>query len=339
MIAYQRLQANRETILRKLCKNQDQRCRRDLSAVFDAYVEAIRDHSDFKIRYVANQYYSAGVRQTHHPELELKIHTQLHSLMLEHIIDPELRRYFLGISSAFLEDLHGGPRPMEILHTELLGMQRHSVSVFRDTPVEDVQREIILRNTNGITPALCNEFNYRVDVLPDQHKPAVFRAALTPFEHTTEDQLDQARNTEFREYDTQWRDLSRDVCVNPQVFAPLVLTYSFPDADSYADHNTASRWRASSRTIGRDQSMVSLAMCAWHTVMVVEDLGLQSAFCGGFDQREINRLFGLRDDRGQRWYPKLFLCIGHVDQYKIVDDQRLAKHENLVNTCRFTNTA
>jgi nitroreductase len=339
MIAYQRLQANRETILRKLCKNQDQRCRRDLSAVFDAYVEAIRDHSDFKIRYVANQYYSAGVRQTHHPELELEIHTQLHSLMLEHIIDPELRRYFLGISSAFLEDLHGGPRPMEILHTELLGMQRHSVSVFRDTPIEDVQREIILRNTNGITPALCNEFNYRVDVLPDQHKPAVFRAALTPFEHTTEDQLDQARNTEFREYDTQWRDLSRDVCVNPQVFAPLVLTYSFPDADSYADHNTASRWRASSRTIGRDQSMVSLAMCAWHTVMVVEDLGLQSAFCGGFDQREINRLFGLRDDRGQRWYPKLFLCIGHVDQYKIVDDQRLAKHENLVNTCRFTNTA
>lgn len=313
------------------------KCRRDMLTIVDAYAAGIRDKNDFELRFCLYKFYENNKLQLKSTDVELDVHARLAEDILSLIENVSDREYFIILKNRFLQELEHSPEMLNMLFIEKMMYNRATQYSFIDKPIDQQKIDIILRNANGITPAICNEFNYRVDVVPDEYKQKVFEAALTPYDDmdNTPDRLTEARKWQFAGFDSTYRRYMQEkkYCVNPQVFAPLLLCVSFPD-----DGEDHSLWHKTDRfKVGRDSSVIGAAFCAWHTVNIVTELGLDHAFCAGFDKTYASEHLRLTDSDANSWHPILFICIGYGDEVKSVHEERLAKHANIVNTLEFKN--
>jgi nitroreductase len=313
------------------------KCRRDMLTIVDAYAACIRDKTDFEIRFCLHKFYENNKLQLKSIDVELDVHARLADDILNLIVNVSDREHFIALKNRFLHELKYGPEMLDMLFIEKMMYNRATQYCFTNKPIDQKTIDIILRNANGITPAICNEFNYRVDVIPDEYKQKVFEAALTPYNDmdNTPDRLTEARKWQFTGFDNTYSRYVKEkfFCINPQVFAPLLLCISFPD-----DGEDHSLWHKTDRfKIGRDSSVIGAAFCAWHTVNIVTELGLDHAFCAGFDKTYASEHLRLTDSDANSWHPILFICIGYGDEVKSVHEERLAKHANIVNTLEFKN--
>jgi len=165
--------------------------------------------------------------------------------------------------------------------------------------VELEHKEIILKEASGVTPALCNEYNYCVDEIPDSVKQDLCMSIAQ-------------ESSVGKEYDK-----TCVVDVNTQLMAPLVLLYSL----RYNPDNTNIEQFCGPLTM-RDQNLIALGMNAWYTTSVAEGLGYKTSFTNvsGHKQKIIKDKLGLehpdQDNRAiardgkYEYMPLIFVCIG-----------------------------
>lgn len=310
------------------------KCARDIGIVIDAYIAGLRDNTDFEIRYVISKYYDNGKLQLRSLTVELEFHNKMKTIISNLIkgTSIEEQESFLSLSNLFLNELEMGPSEFKILQTEKTVLNRATQYCFYNTPVSDDKIKTILRAANGVTPALCNHYDYRVDVVPDDLKSLVFKSAITiDSDKKFVGNIDDVRNDyEFDGFNDEYEYYKDLVCLNPQVFAPIVLCFSFPELTKQNE----SWWN--SNPVGRDQSFLSMAFNIWHVVLVAEELGLSHAFCAGFDREYAKNTLGLdSSDSDGIWYPYLFLCIGYGEAEK--DVHRFSKHNDILNKLILTS--
>jgi hypothetical protein len=162
--------------------------------------------------------------------------------------------------------------------------------------VTDQQRSILLQAATGITPALCNEYNWRVDQVPDHLKDRLF--------------------SELKHFDKRAVSSLQPLFVrneNPQLTAPLLLVWSL----RWKTDN-ASIYQHSGPITSRDSSMISLGMSVWHLLLVAESLGLKTGLVtsDGSLQIKAKEILGLelQNDRDRysdfEFMPLVFCGIG-----------------------------
>jgi len=186
--------------------------------------------------------------------------------------------------------------------------------------VNEYDFEIILNAANGITPALSNEYNYRVDEVP---------------EHIKKDIYEQTKNFSEAAQETGFSGYAIDN--NPQLLAPKVIVFSLrynldnSNIEQFCGHMTV-----------RDPNIMNVGMCVWHTTMVAEALGYKTSFAQmtGWKREKCKELLGLTSDETQTeitlnrsgkydFMPMIFLCIG--SEGSINANTRRDKKENIVN--------
>lgn len=107
------------------------------------------------------------------------------------------------------------------------------------------------------------------------------------------------------------------------MFAPVVLAFSQPHDPKHDFMHEA--------------TTNAMAFQMWHLVQLSQDLGLDHAFCRGFDARALKEQIQVSRYKGPNvgyYFPHVFLCIGYGD---------LAKHnvprpkpgKGILNTLRF----
>ena len=345
MTTYKILQKHKEQLVREYADyvkaqyptrtTEYNKCERDIQTIIDAYSAGIRDKSDFEIKFVLYKFYENNKLQIKSTFVELDVHKKLADKILTLIENTNDREYFIILKDLFLNELENGTTQSPMLFVEKLMMNRATQYSFKSDPIPQDKIDIIYRNANGITPTICNEYNYRVDVVPDRLKQDVFKAAITPFSNPPHDSsaLKKARKYNFNGWDSEYSRIMSEgkYCLNPQIFAPLLLCISFPD-NGY----NQSEWEYYKRfSVSRDQSMLGAAFCAWHIVNIVTELGLDHAFCAGFDTRYASDKLGLTDEGGIQWHPLLFICIGYGEHVKGVHEERLAKHNDIFGKLTF----
>ena len=165
--------------------------------------------------------------------------------------------------------------------------------------VNPEHKEVILREASGVTPALCNEYNYCVDVTPDSVKEDICMSLAQ-------------ESSVGKEYDE-----TCVVDVNTQLMAPLVLLYSL----RYNPNNTNIEQFSGPLTM-RDQNIIAMGMCLWHTTMIAEGLGYKTSYVNlsGHKQKFVKNKLGLNHpdqdnravarDGNYEYMPLIFLCIG-----------------------------
>jgi len=223
--------------------------------------------------------------------------------------------------------------------TEKQLSKRRTQYQFSEKAIPKKLVDTILKNANGPTPSLCNIYDYRVDVIPDEFKEILFRSAITIDEKKNPDiDIEKAKeqfdfSQDFESECVKWID---DVCLNPQHLAPLVLSFSIPNVHSWGT-DTIDKVLAyaddDSFEIGRDTTMIGLALNIWHVVMVTQELGLDHAFAAGFDYEYLQRKLKIESDIRGRTYdmmPVCFLCIGYGLEDKETEEDR--EQINILNT-------
>jgi nitroreductase len=178
-----------------------------------------------------------------------------------------------------------------------LAMERKNYKVFeKNTVVEEHDKQEILKAASGLTPALCNEYNFRVNVVKDSLKETLLNNGTFISDIALEvDRADCAYETRY------------------QYLAPFVLVWSLkenlkethknkmigPLTDLFANH-------------------IAIGMSVWQTALTAEALGYDTCIYGAkgdSDKREILKkaILGLKapDETDElKYYPVMFLSIG-----------------------------
>ena len=214
---------------------------------------------------------------------------------------------------------------MKLLPLEKQIRSRKTYYSFLDKPVSQDKIDILLRNADGATPALCDQYDYRVDIWPDHLKQILFKTSILDI--TQEESTVHKKAIKLFEQTGSWKSLKQKygdrICVNPQVFAPVVLAFSQP-CDPKHDFM-------------HEATTNAMAFQMWHLVQLSQDLGLDHAFCRGFDACALKEQIQVSRYKGPNvgyYFPHVFLCIGYGD---------LAKHnvprpkpgKGILNTLRF----
>ena len=196
---------------------------------------------------------------------------------------------------------------------------------FLDKPVSQDKIDILLRNADGATPALCDQYDYRVDIWPDHLKQLLFKTSM--LDRTQEECTVHKTAIKFFEQTGSWKGLipkfGKKLCINPQVFAPVVLAFSQPE-----DHGPDFMQEATTN---------AMSFQMWHLVQLSQELGLDHAFCRGFDARALKEQIQVSRYKGPNvgyYFPHVFLCIGYGDLVKH-DVPRPKPGKGILNTLRF----
>lgn len=219
-------------------------------------------------------------------------------------------------------------------YLEKLTINRASFSEFSNEEVDDVKLQKILEAANGITPSLANAFHYRIDVLDQATKEAMY-----PYMHSFYPDASEETKRKFSEDPTQyseqeWRE--KGICFNTQFNAPLILAYSIPQRiDGGPQHWTPNEFETS-----KDATLVAVGLNMWNTICAVEEMGLNSCCLRAFNENALKTINISTDEdmpHDWAWKPYVFLCIGKGVRPK--GDHRKYKPRGIVNTLKYEAVA
>ena len=308
------------------------KCVRDLEFIYDSITLDVENNTDENTKNVSAQFWHRGDCQLKHPETEIKVYDYLATLILKDNPNLESKIYkLIGIIKTTITTTGpmfklGNKCDLDLVHKlKTLAQNRHNWKpLIGDKPTEEHQT-LILSAASGVTPALSNEYNYRVDEVPDRLKQNLFESLV---------QWSQAA------------ELSGNINYandkNEQLMAPMVLCFSL----RYNRNNT-NIIQACGDMTDRDPNVLNLGLCIWNTVLTAEALGYKTGLCQvtGWKQETAKDILGLNTDEPQSehltrrngectFMPMFFLGIG--TKGKTNRNTRLFKTEkNIVNTLKF----
>jgi len=308
------------------------KCYRDLSYVIDYFINAIANEEDIRESAVVigSKFWHRGERQIVHTEVEFRVYDYLADLVSDDI--PSLSYEILDFVDALKLALNKGPYLKEpnIRNTDtteqlfVLANNRHNWKPLEGNKPSKEDLEIILNAASGLTPALSNEYNYRVDEVPDYLKQTVYNSIIQWSKSALE-----SGNPGY----------AKDR--NEQLLAPLVLCFSL----RYNRENKL-LYQMSGDMTERDANIINLGFCAWHTILTAESLGYKTGICqfSGWKREKVKDVLGLYSDEPQSDYlterngectfmPMLMVCIGTSG--RVNKNTRLIKKENIVNRLKF----
>ena len=307
-------------------------CEKNVDLITEAYELDLAEGSDRHTKMMISQHYYGNRRQTKNIELQIEqwIHTNLVEMLSKDKNNIE-KAHIKNLFNLWKEVCEGSTHETNQSFLENLTINRASYSKFSKEEIDAVKIEKILGAANGITPSLGNNFHYRVDVLPQDVKDAMY-----PYMHGTFDNCTQETQNEFEEnylaYSMdEWRE--KGICFNHQFEAPVVLAYSIPvPVDS--SHN--GYWTTDEFTTGKEATLVGLGLNMWNAICTVEELGLNSCCLKAYNPKALETFDTKTSEElpeGWKWQPYIFLCIGKGIQAK--GDHRKYKPRGITNTLEF----
>lgn len=185
---------------------------------------------------------------------------------------------------------------------------RTSHKKFSNDPISQTDVYKLLYTANGNTPAQCNEYNYKVDVIPDKYK-RIFTDNLASVNKNAE-------------------NLGIDNCVYEkptQYDVPLLLLWSMPDNED------KSKDKLIGSITGLYPNLIAIGMSVWNVMLAAEALGYD-CLC---TQMTGNSQYGQREDVVKKilklpgdYMPIVTLSIGKGVQPAALS--RLVKQDDLV---------
>lgn len=327
------LYANKSRIVSELIEHQMvhypdrtqeySKCLRDLNFIYESYIFDLQTHGDWYIKKIGSYFWKGNKRQIVEYSVEVAIHKLLADKLIE--ILPDHKNHISHLQSC-LEDIivNGNNEPdinpfpaivSSTLQTMAHGRQNWKPLAGHVKP-DDVQK--ILSAANGVTPALSNEYNYRVSVVPERHKETLLEKTATYSETAAKLKPGYAVDKNF------------------QYLAPLLLCFSIKENPDNPDKN---QWGGP--ITKRDPNLLSTGICMWHTVMTAVSLGYKTSFINISDFKVpiVKEILGLVDpepdlrtlDRDGKieFSPTAFIAIG--SEGTINGNSRPVKEANVVN--------
>jgi len=201
--------------------------------------------------------------------------------------------------------------------------RRKTYYSFLNKPVSQDKIDILLRNADGATPALCDQYDYRVDIWPDHLKQYLFESSI--IDRRREGQVHQKSLRIFKN-SGDWRFLEKveRICIAPQLLAPIVFAFSIPQTpgQDYSNYSTN----------------IAMSFQIWHLVQLSQELGLDHSFCRGFDKGYLKSIITASRFKGPNkydYFPTMFLCIGYGNEFKDEEIPRPKPGKGILNTLRF----
>jgi predicted oxidoreductase (fatty acid repression mutant protein) len=306
-------------------------CDKNIPLMLEAYELDLSEGKTRHTNMAISHHYYGNRRQTKNIKLETELWIQetLVELLTEtkNLVE---KQHLDNCFKLWKDVLQGESYESNQSFLENLTMNRASYSEFSNESIDNVKLQKILEAANGITPSLSNNFHYRVDVLPQETRDAMY-----PYMHSFFPDATEKTKKEFEENPTQytekeWRE--KGICFNTQFNAPLILAYSIP-ARVTGDRK---RWYPNEFETSRDATLVAVGLNMWNTICTVEEMGLNSCCLKAYnpkalDMIEIKTSEEMPDD--WHWQPYVFLCIGKGIRQK--GDHRKYKPRGIVNTLEF----
>ena len=312
-------------------------CDKNIPLVLEAYKLDLAEGAGRHTKMVISQHYAGNRRQTKNIELsvELWIHEQIADLVGEGNLNNLEKSHIAHLFSMWAEVFTNGNYESSQGFLENLVLNRASYTTFTDEKVDDVKLEKILNAANGLTPSLSNNYHYRVDVLPESIKQAMWPHMHSYFDGCPAEVKDAFERDHTTHTMEEWK--AAGVCFNTQFDAPLVLAYSVPTpVDDSPKH-----WTTSEFPTSRDATMIALGTNMWNAICTVEELGLNSCCLRAYNTDKISNIVSVSSSEelpeGWKYEPFIFLCIGKGE--KIKGDHRKYKPKGIVNTLKYEAVA
>lgn len=306
-----------------------EKCRRDIGHVYDAYIFDIDQSTTWQTSYIGSRFWKNGKRQIVSYNVEIDIHQRLINELIEVFVTNSVDQSYVDK----IQQLHG------ILSTSIINgpnaeskqypsftpdlIQNIATARYNYKPLtgtvkeEDVEK--IIRAASGTTPCLSNEYNYRVELIPDRFKPIL---------------LEKTAN--FSTAAVEAGKPGYAVDKNYQYLAPVLLCWCLKESAVRTD-----REEFAGPMTKRDPNLLNIGISLWHTVMVALSLGYKTSFINLTDWKKTvaKEILGLQDpdpdlrfvnrDGPQEYYPIVFLAIG--SQGEINGNTRSEKYKDIVN--------
>jgi len=310
--------------------NEPEKCVRDLGYIYDAFVNTV-EYIDINYAHdIAAKFWHKGVMQLVEPEVE--VHTYAHTSELIKLRHPTLERFAISFFRELTNGLSNKPKfkvgnesdPELTNKIHNLAKNRHNWKPLTGDKPTPEHLELILEAAAGMTPALSNEYNYRVDEVPDYLKEELFTDLIQ-----WSDAAEESGNTLY----------ARDQ--NDQLKAPTLLCWCLrynPENDSH--------YQFCGDMTDRDPNLINIGLSVWHTCLTAESLGYKTSFCQvtGWKRDTAKEILGLTTDEVQSehltkrngqcdFMPMIFLAIG--TEGRTNTNTRAFKSEDIINKMQF----
>lgn len=304
---------------------------KNLELVLEAYRLDLSEGLDRHTKMMISNHYAGNRRQTKNIRLqtELWMHEEIFDLFckqnnLNSVEKLHVQSLFNLWKDAFEKN------NAEHSYLDSLTLNRTSYSKFEDSEIDQITKRQILNAANGITPSLANNYHYRVDVLPDDVKAAMYPYMHSKFDDCSEEILKAFEEDYLAHSMSEWRD--KGICFNHQFNAPLVLAYSMPVPINGSYRN----WKQHEFPTSKDATLIALGTNMWNVICKVEELGLNSCCLKAYNPKALQQFEVTTDEsmpEGWKWEPFIFLCIGKGIEAK--GDHRKYKPKGIVNSLKF----
>lgn len=307
-------------------------CDKNIPLVLEAYDLDVAEGSKRHTKMVISQHYAGNRRQTKNITLdaELWIHEQVVELYSNDNFNNIEKSHIMDLHKLWKEVFEENTYENNYSYLENLVLNRASYTTFSKEKIDDVKLNKILNATNGLTPSLANNYHYRVDIVPDNIKQAMWPHMHSYFDGCPEEVKQSFETDPYAKTMEEWKELG--VCFNTQFDAPLVLAYSIPaPVDGERVH-----WTTSEFATSRDATFIALGTNMWNAICTVEELELNSCCLRAFNPKALDVVNVTSDEdmpEGWKWQPFIFLCVGKGEKMK--GDHRKYKPKGIVNTLDF----
>lgn len=307
-----------------------EKCYRDLSFIFDALVNGLEHNIEDYATDIGSMFWHKGYRQLENRQVEYKVYNFLEKLIVaDHpLIKADVNKFISTLTKTIENGAKFkiGNTCNEELATQLntVAINRHNWKPLTGNRPTPLHVETILNAAAGVTPALSNEYNYRVDEVPDQLKKPLYKSIV----QWSTAAADSGNERYARDH-------------NEQLMAPLVLCYSLR-----YNRNNPNYHQFCGDMTDRDPNLFNIGMCIWHTVLIAEFLGYKTSLCQvtQWKRDTAKDLLGLMSEEPQSTFltekngsctfmPMFFLCIGTEGATN--SNTRSFKHEDIINKLRF----
>lgn len=292
--------------------NDYDKCKRDLGFIFDSFVADLEMMGDSYTKKTGSLFWrlikKVPTRLISNYEVEIELHKVLvQKMVTEPLGEPlpldvsQVLNHLNYLQQVLENIIVNGPTeeykfPANTeLSLNLLSASRINYKPLTGT-VAKADSQKILTAASGITPALCNEYNYRVDVVPDHLKESLFTKLITWSKIAEEKgKIQYARD------------------INEQLKAPLLLCWSLR-----WDINNESFDQFCGPVTKRDPNILAIGFSIWNTILTAESLGYKSGLAQMTDRKQkiAKEVLGLRiladEDKynNYTYMPVFFLGIG-----------------------------
>lgn len=310
------------------------KCSRDLSYVYDAFVNDIENDTTDYTHNIGSMFWNKGKSQLKDPDTEIKVYSYLLDLIIKDIPQVEEKLASLvNLLQVILKQGFGFKIGNSKCDLELvdkifnLAQHRHNWKPLTGDKPNQEHIELILKAASGMTPALSNEYNYRVDEVPDHLKETLYKSVIN-FSHAAEESGNNTYATDK----------------NEQLMAPMLLCWSL----RYNQDNEKIEQFCGDMTV-RDPNVLNIGTCVWHTVLTAEALGYKTSFCQmtNWKRDKAKEVLGLHSNEQQSehlirrngdctFMPMFFLAIG-TEGIVNINSRNTKQEYNITNTLRFND--